>query len=367
MKEKGRIFMTSNPSLLTTTDEVESLSTSWSAFQGTITLPMQQHSWINACVAAFSPSQKLQIVVHGTPERPLAIAPLVLHRAGEYGQLEMAGERELSEPVDLIWADGQSLQDLADALARVKRPIFVDRVPEDSPSVSALKKAFRRRGVALCRETVGYPFIPLGERWRKPEDNLSTRRSSDLRRARRKAEKIGRLKTEILAPRPDELDPLLDRAFAIEANSWKGREKTALAADPIRGAFFRHFANAASKEGVFRVCFLSIGDRAAAMQLAVECSNQFWLLKIGYDEEFAHCSPGNLLLCNSIQYAAEKGLTSYDFLGRVEPWTAIWTETERRCVSLRLYPANLRGISALAKQAGRSLYARMWSAVRREP
>lgn len=351
--------------LLTTVWEVDDLAASWNTFSETITLPMQQFGWIKACAANFSSPQELKIVVYGTPEKPLAIAPLVRKSMGKNGRLEMAGLKEMSEPADLIWADRHSLGRLVTALPRLGIPLILDRLPSDSPSIDAFKKAFHGKGVVLCREGVGYPFIPLNEKWRMPEQNLSSRRASDLRRALRKAEKIGSVKTEILSPQPAELDPLLDLAFAIEASSWKGRVKTALATDVTRGTFFRHYAHSASKEGMLRICFLHIGDKAAAMQLAVECGNQFWLLKIGYDEQFAHCSPGNILLRETIKYAAEKGLDSFDFLGKVEDWTSIWTSAERPCVSLRAYPFTLHGIRALGTDLGQSLYRKVKARVRR--
>jgi len=349
----------SSHALLTTVAEVNDLEGSWGSFSGTMTLPMQQFSWIKACASTFSATQELNVVVCAAAGRALAIAPFVHRTIGGNGHLELVGLNELSEPADLLWSDLGSLERLAEALLRLQMPLVLGRLPEGSPSIGALRRAFRGRGVVLCREDAGYPVISLDESWKRPEDSLSTRRSSDLRRAFRKAEKAGTVRTEILVPRPEELDKLLDLAFAVEARSWKGRAKTALAADGVRGSFFRHFAEGACRDGSLRVCFLHVGDRTAAMQLAVECNDQFWLLKIGYDEEFSYCSPGNLLLRDTIKYAADRGLHSYVFLGSVEPWTAVWTSSERRCVSLRIYPVNLRGMAALAKAAGTAAYERV--------
>ena len=79
------------------------------------------------------------------------------------------------------------------------------------------------------------------------------------------------------------------------------------------------------------------------MQIAVEQNNAYWLLKIGFDPAFGNCSPGNLLLAESLRDAARRGLASLEFLGTVEPWTQVWTDQERKCVALRYYPFNVRG------------------------
>ena len=84
------------------------------------------------------------------------------------------------------------------------------------------------------------------------------------------------------------------------------------------------------------------------MQIAIEQDRRFWLLKSGYDESFARCSPGALLVLETVRHAAAQGLRSYEFLGAVEPWTRVWTQHERPHVSLRAYPAGVRGMAALA-------------------
>jgi CelD/BcsL family acetyltransferase involved in cellulose biosynthesis len=99
---------------------------------------------------------------------------------------------------------------------------------------------------------------------------------------------------------------------------------------------------------MLRLCFLRIGERIAAAQFAVESNERFWLLKIGYDEAFGRCSPGNLLMRETVRYAASRGLLSYEFLGAPEQWTRMWTDQIRPCVSIRAYPARARGVAALA-------------------
>jgi CelD/BcsL family acetyltransferase involved in cellulose biosynthesis len=99
------------------------------------------------------------------------------------------------------------------------------------------------------------------------------------------------------------------------------------------------------------LCFLRIGDRIAAAQLAVESDERFWLLKIGYDEAFARYSPGNLLMRETVRYAANRGLLSYEFLGTPEQWTRMWTDRIRACVSIRAYPARPWGVAALVADA----------------
>jgi hypothetical protein len=131
-------------------------------------------------------------------------------------------------------------------------------------------------------------------------------------------------------------------------SSWKGRHGTALASDADRGVFYRRYAADACEKGILRVSFLRIGGQAAAMQLAVECGRRYWLLKIGYDQRFHRCSPGTLLVRETVAYAASKGLDTYEFLGIAAPWVETWTQRLRPCVSVRASPAHPRGAAAFA-------------------
>ena len=156
----------------------------------------------------------------------------------------------------------------------------------------------------------------------------------------------------------------MDEAFRVEAAGWKGRARTALAHDSTRQAFFRRYAAAASSRGILRLCLPRIGGRAAAMQIAVETGGRFWLLKVGYDERFARCSPGSLLLLETIRHAAARGLRSYEFLGNAEPWTRPWTREVRPCVHLEAYPFKARGVGRLATGAAAVGGRRLRDAVR---
>lgn len=325
---------------------LDELAPAWDLHAARSGRPMQSYAWFHACASTFLTDGRLHVMVAGEPPHITAIAPLVRQRNG-IGRLELLGVNELYEPTDFLFAEPSALVPLAQRLAQSRTPLFLNRIPADSPAVEILKQAYRWRGVVVCRPIAGAPWLPLDDDWKQPEHRLTSRRCSDLRRARRIAESMGTVSSDVLSPAPADLEPLLEEAFQVEAASWKGRSRSALANDAIKGAFFRRYVAAACREGILRLCFLRIGGRAVAMQLAVECGGRFWLLKIGYDEAFARCSPGVLLLVETMRYAAIRGLRSYEFLGTLEPWMHIWNPQMTPCISLLAYPTNGKGLAAL--------------------
>ena len=200
------------------------------------------------------------------------------------------------------------------------------------------------------------PVLPLDEGWIDPESQFSSRRRSDFRRARRRA---GHVEAEVLTPTAEETPALLELALLIELRSWKGRNGTAILQHPVRASFFRRYCELAAAAGSLRLAFLRVDGEVAAMQIAVERDDAFWLLKIGYDEKFSRCSPGQLLIAHSIGWAATRGLATYEFLGTAEPWVDVWTASQRPCTAIGVYLPGPRSVVAATRDAGQFARARL--------
>jgi hypothetical protein len=342
----------STATIIQTLDEFDQFSDGWGALAAQSELPMHDYAWIRAAASTFAADGRLYVLVVGAPPNLAAVAPLVRSRNNE-GCLELLGVEELYEPMDFLSATPSALAVLTDTLARFRGCLVLNRLPAQSTVITALGRSYRGRGIVICQTSRGSPWIPLDARWRQPEQQLNAGRRSDLRRAKRTAETMGPITFDVVRPTPGELGPLLDEAFRVEAGSWKGRAGTALVGDSVRAPFYRRYAAAACRTGNLFVCFLRIGGRAAAMQIAVTAGDRFWLLKIGFEDSFARCSPGTLLMRETVRYAALQGLQAYEFLGVDEPWTRMWTEHVRPCVSLRAYPASWPGLSSFATDVGR--------------
>lgn len=324
--------------------------------------PMQQYIWTSSFAETFQEAGAVRIIAAGPPGSPTALAPLV-QRPGPFGALEALGVRQLFEPMDVLSADPEALSALALAIAGQGRALVLPRIPADSALIPALRAAYRGRGYLRVVPTDGYPYIPLDRSWQEPMAKFNAGRRSDFRRAWRHAEKLGLPSLEVLTPSLLELPALLDEAWAVEAAGWKGERGSALARDALRGSFFRRYARAACGQGVLRLAFMRINGRPVAMQLAAETANRLWLLKIGLDEAFARCSPGQQLMMHVVSHAAQRGLDSVEFLGQAETWTELWTRTMRPCASLRAYPFELAGLARLAADSMAYLGRRLANAI----
>ncbi len=336
---------------ISTLTQLDTIESAWLRLDGLAGGPMEQFAWVRSCAATLAAGERLDATTVWCGDRLVAAAPLIVARRRGVRRGSLVGVERHYEPMDLLYEDAGALESLAACLTDRGEPFTLGRVRCDSPTIGAVKTAFAGRASVKCRPQIGYPFIDLDSTWVEPQQNLNSKRRGDLRRAQRRAEEAGVVTTDIFAPGPENVDAMLDEAFAVEMNSWKGKDGTAMGSDPAEAAFCRAYARAASRHGVLRLCFLRIDGVAAAMHVAIVHGGGFWLLKIGYDENFARCSPGMLLIRESIAYAAREGLRTYEFLGVSESWIEMWSRSQRPCMAIRVYPHNPRGMAALSIDA----------------
>jgi CelD/BcsL family acetyltransferase involved in cellulose biosynthesis len=282
----------------------------------------------------------------------------LIESGGLASRFELLSSRDLFEPMDFLCSDPSAFDQFARAVADTGRPAHFARIPADSPAIAAFRNAYARGWVRTV-PAAGSPYIELSDKWREPEGCYAADWRSDLRRARRRAAGMGGIACKIFTPTPEQCPALLDQAYRVESASWKRESGSALRVDKIRGAFFLRLAELASRAAMLRVCFLYVGADVAAMQIAVEQGNRFYLLKIGYDERYSRCSPGTLLVLETLRYAASRGLFSYEFLGSNEDWIKRWTKLSRPTISLSAYPRAWKGAVAIVSDAKRAMLRRL--------
>ena len=324
-------------------DELLEIAPALADLQTFLSSPVGQLDWILASAEYLGQESLPFVFVAYDDKQPVALVSLVRKEPfSTYRQFQTF------EPVGFCYRDADALQGLTDLMAARGMPVFLERIPDDPILIRALKKSYRGRALMIVKESDSCPYIDIEGGADQMIASLSARLRSDLRRAARKADGQGGAACFIHAPTaPEEVDVLWEKALAVEAAGWKGRSGSALSLDRQYGSFLYGFARRACTRGMLRINFLEIGGQAAATEIALVGGNRYWLLKIGYDEHFAKCSPGMLLMEQTLRYAADLGLQSYEFMGSAADWTRRWTEKERGTYSVRTYPYNLRGAMLL--------------------
>jgi CelD/BcsL family acetyltransferase involved in cellulose biosynthesis len=315
----------------------------WSALAEAAGSPLLSHEWALSAADAFCPDGALHIVTIRAGHRLVAVAPLMrISRRGAH-RLELVGASRLHEPGGLLYADSTSLAYLCKALVTLPCPVTLQRMTNPDEIVALQSAACAQGGRCIQQTAAASPFIPIHDSWENYYGALSSRRRYDFRRARTRLEKHGPVTVEFHSPVTGKLENFLSRAFDVESSGWKGRKGSGLAVNPSLRRFFTAFTECMSTKGQMRICFLSVNNTPIAMQLAAVANDRWWVLKIGYNEHWADCSPGYQLTMETVRHAFESGLKAYEFLGTAESWLRVWTQQEHPCVTLTYYPTNTHG------------------------
>lgn len=341
--------------------EFQSLESEWNALGDHVKTPLLRHEWFAACAEAFCPPDQLHIIVRCSENGIDAIAPLAIRRSKGSKTIGFLGATYLGEPSGFLYKNRSSLEEIIAAIFKMNLPVNLTRLGIDSLESTMLQEYNKKWPFFYLKEGGAAPFLQIKDPWPQFEANISSRRRYDLRRARKRAEDLGKVQFEILCPKPESLDRYLEEIFLVEASGWKGRRGTALLFDRRLRHFFLIYSRGASRLGTLRLCFLRINNKPAAALLAIQQFNRFWVLKLGYDEVFSNCSPGILLVHETIHYAFQAGLEAYEFLGSDANWIQMWTDQKHPYISARIYPFSIKGQSGLARDILSAVGSRVFS------
>lgn len=312
--------------------------------------PWQSFSWFEAAAISYSRKHSLRIITVRKDGRLTAIAPMVLkptEQALKPMQHHFLAGEEMKEPNRFVACDEESQTSLIKAITREPHyPVRLSRIQCEKKMEEKIFELFRASGWITRAMPMPCPYIELkGEIIKK-----SLRK--DLNRSRKKARTYGELNFETIKEGSmEEMAKSLQKGFLIEASGWKGKNNTAILSNNKRREFFERYAEASFREGILRLSFLYIGNTPVAFHFAVETNGTYWLLNIGYDEKYSDCSPGNILLEETIHDAKNRGVARYNLLGKEEKWTKRWTEKSLESVVFVAYRPNIHGVKAMISDA----------------
>lgn len=125
-------------------------------------------------------------------------------------------------------------------------------------------------------------------------ESLAYRHYKDYKRKERLLGERGKFECRVLGPK-DDVATWADQFLHLEAKGWKGKERTAMLADPAHTAYFRELVHGAFAQGKLHAMGLFLDDQPLAMKCNFLAGVGSFAFKIAYDESFSGYSPGMLM------------------------------------------------------------------------
>jgi CelD/BcsL family acetyltransferase involved in cellulose biosynthesis len=280
---------------------------------------------ITTAAVAHLGGERVQLAAPEVSGRLLALAPVVSTRLGRIAPAVSVWTHRYG-PLGTPLLDGEAPDEAAERLVHAMAPSGTDRaillfpdLPLDGPSAAILRRfaTAERRPVA---EIGAYRRAALR---RAPNEEtpfhlqIERRRRKEFARQRRRLAESGNLAARRVGPGPD-LESAAMAFLALEAEGWKGRRGTALAADPASRAFALA-AMLGSPEGSVTIDQIDLDGNPVAMLVSFRVAGLAVTWKIAHDEAFARFSPGvQVMLEASENWLADPSVTNLDSLAAAD-------------------------------------------------
>ena len=304
--------------------------------------PFLTLEWLLTWWESFGRGRQLRVVVVRDAGGLVAVAPLMLGRRRFMGlplrcleslandhtpRFDVVVAGRVEEVWDALWAHLLSRRNEWDLLR-------LCQLPREAPSRGQIE-----RRAAADEFLVGEwaadesPFIRLTGSWGEYCRRGRSKHFANLRNRTRRLCRLGPLVHEVISLQHEAPDGLAD-GLRIEAAGWKGQAGTALVSRPETRQFYSSFAERAAERGWLRLAFLKVGGQRIAFAYCLDYGGRRFVVKTGYDPEWATYSPFHLLCSMELQEAFGHGLVEFDLLGGREPWKTEWTGDARAHVWL---------------------------------
>ena len=299
--------------------------------------------WFSCWWDAFGTGSQEVVVVRREGELA-GVLPLLRSRTALLSQTNWHSVR--FGPVTADRSAEQLLVD--DTLARAQPCGRLDLgfLAEDDPAVARIAGSAERKGFrTIVRTTERSPVVALDGDWETFENELPSKRRSDLRRRQRRLGEQGELSFEC-EDGTERLDDLLAEGIAVEEAGWDGRGGTPIAARPDTRVFYRRIADWAVERDYLRLFFLRLDGRAVAFAFCLVDGDSLCVLKLGFHPSQARLAPGLLLTRKMLAHSFAAEYRSYEFLGHAEPYKMIWTDQCRERVRVQAFPSTATGLAS---------------------
>jgi CelD/BcsL family acetyltransferase involved in cellulose biosynthesis len=248
-------------------------------------------------------------------------------------------------------------------LAGMMRDLRVDAIIAHYVSSTAkLAHAIDHAGNALASYRdfcEAAPFIDCTGDWEQFLTDRGKTRRKTWHYYERRAEKAG-CTFENLTDWTD-IAADFDEILQVEASGWKGKGGTSISQDARQREFYAKLCEALARRGSLRVFLLRCEARILAFQICALYAGTLSCLKIGFLEDFAKESPGQVLQLHIVRWAfAQASIRLFDMLGPASETKLKWATGVEELFTYYVFRAGFRGaIARFRWQIGPQLKARL--------
>lgn len=312
-----------------------------------LSAPFLEEGWVSAWIDAFRPPAPLLLGARdGGGGRLVGLAALQRLTESWAGQRIVVVQSLTNVECtryDFL-ATGSEVQE---ALLRfLCRPgycdlIRLDHLPVESPTLAIAQDLGKRLGWRChLEQTFDSPWRPLGRTPETWDEGLDRKFKSNLRNRERRLDKLGAVTFEV-ATAASGLEPALQAYYALDTESWKSRNGSAVFQQANVKTFYDYLVTRAPER--IWIALLKVDGAPAAAHFLLVHDGTMFLQKTAYSPAFAPYAPGQLLTARLIRHGIANGMRALDFLAANMTWKSDWEPLLRPHYRLMLFAPSVRG------------------------
>jgi hypothetical protein len=329
-------------------DDLESYAHDWNrlALKAPQKSPMASHAYVSTYFRHFlEPHESWFCLLALRGQELMGVLPVVIDRNRHLGfdapLLRTPFNLHVAS-VDFLTAENSAdhimplLLEGLDISCKTRLGLELLRISASSPTVPVLEGSIK--GATVIREFNGREsFIDATGSFEEYRASLKRNFSRNLTKAHNKIAKLPNVKTVFLVG--EDADPKeIETLMKVEAAGWKGEAGTAIESSELTKSFYADLVKRLSELGWLEWHILYTDNRPIAMHLAMKLDRTLIINKIGFDEEFAKCSPGNILFEKTVQRAFESEDTDEIDCITDMAWHDNWRMIKKDYFDFWIYP-----------------------------
>lgn len=301
-------------SVVSSLDELERLGSQWDSLVRSMSRPSPflLHGWVSEWWRAFGSGADLSVTVARRNGRLVGALPAIIRRSRGLRVCRFLGEHE-SALADLLVDPTEPPETAVALVAAFRRGAYDFCDLFGLPAESVLVRAAPRALTQI--ERVEAPVLLMPDGW----DVAYASKTSSKRRSlhRRRLRQLGELgEVEFVSGRSrQELEPLLEEAFALHRLRWEGRPDGSTFGTRQGQGFHRAALARLADSGVLRIVLMRVGGRAVAFHYFFELDRTMYVHRLAFDPALARYSPGLVSTLETLRVASEDGMTKVEYLG----------------------------------------------------
>lgn len=180
------------------------------------------------------------------------------------------------------------------------------------------------------------PYLELPDSLEEAMGGLSPQLRSTVRRKSKKLDKLG---FELLVTHDAvSLDDSLTNLFNLHQKCWNAKGIQGNFRKKTIRAFHTEVAKSFLERNMLRLYCLKVEDTIIAALYAFCFKGKIFYYQSGYDPDWSACSPGTVLMWQSVADAISHNLDEFDYLRGDEYYKSLWSDQCRYTYSLIFLP-----------------------------